>query len=102
MFALRLGMHAVDFLYLQIALGPTWKVAYGGFPKIRCTFLGGPYSKDYGLLGTTWGVPLFGESTIYGSQATLFARQSVLDLIFCKKAAPFPTSLASEAVLLHF
>ena len=36
-----------------------------GFPKIRGTFFGGPHSKDYRILGSTLGFPLFWETTIY-------------------------------------
>ena len=35
-----------------------------GFPKIRGAILGGPYNKDYSILGVYIGVPLFGETTI--------------------------------------
>ena len=34
------------------------------FPKIRGTFLGGPSNKDYCLLGSILGVPLFWETSI--------------------------------------
>ena len=32
-----------------------------GFPKIRSTLLGGPYNKDYSLLGSILGSPYFGK-----------------------------------------
>ena len=32
-----------------------------GFPKIRGTFLGGPYNKDYSILGSTLGSPYLGK-----------------------------------------
>ena len=34
-----------------------------GFPKIKGTFLGGPNSKDYSILGVYIRVPLFWETT---------------------------------------
>ena len=42
-------------------LGIARKV-YGGFPKLGVPF-GGPHSKDYSILGSTLGVPLFWETT---------------------------------------
>ena len=35
---------------------PIW-----GVPKIRGTFLGGPYNKDYSILGSRLGSPYFGR-----------------------------------------
>ena len=35
---------------------PIWK-----FPKIRGTFLGGLYNKDYSILGSLFGSPYFGK-----------------------------------------
>ena len=32
-----------------------------GFPKIGCTFLGGPYSEDYSILGSILGRTYFGN-----------------------------------------
>ena len=32
-----------------------------GFPKIRGTFLGGPYSQDYSILGSILGSPFLGK-----------------------------------------
>ena len=32
-----------------------------GFPKIRGSFLGGPYKKDYSILGSRLGSPYFGR-----------------------------------------
>ena len=32
-----------------------------GFPIIMCTFLGGPYNKDYSILGSILGSPYFGK-----------------------------------------
>ena len=34
---------------------------YGGFPKIRGTIFGGPYKKDYSILGSTLGSPYLGK-----------------------------------------
>ena len=33
------------------------KFLYGGFPKLGVPFLGGPYNKDYSILGSILGVP---------------------------------------------
>ena len=32
-----------------------------GFPNIRGTFLGGPYNKNYSILGSKLGSPYFGK-----------------------------------------
>ena len=32
-----------------------------GFPKIRGNLFGGPYNKDYSILGSILGSPYFGE-----------------------------------------
>ena len=32
-----------------------------GFPRIRGTFFGGPYNKDYSRLGSIFGSPHFGK-----------------------------------------
>ena len=32
-----------------------------GVPKIRGTFLGGPYKKDYSIMGSISGYPNFGK-----------------------------------------
>ena len=34
------------------------------FPKIRCTFFGGPYNKDYSILGSILGSPDLGKLQI--------------------------------------
>ena len=34
---------------------------YGGFPKTSSTFWGGPYHKDYSLLGSILGSPYSGN-----------------------------------------
>ena len=36
-----------------------------GLPKIWGTFLGGPYNKDYNIVGLYIGVPLFWETSKY-------------------------------------
>ena len=35
------------------------------FPKIKGTFFGGPHNKEYNILGSILGVPLFWETAIY-------------------------------------
>ena len=45
------------------------------FPKIRGTFFGGPYNKDYGILGSISGSPYLGKlpskyAVLAGSVAT--------------------------------
>ena len=32
-----------------------------GFPRIRGTLFGGPYNKDYSILGSILGSPYFGK-----------------------------------------
>ena len=32
-----------------------------GFPQLRGTFFGGPYKKDYSILGSILGYPYFGK-----------------------------------------
>ena len=34
---------------------------WGGSPKVRGTFIGGPYIKDYNILGSILGAPHVGE-----------------------------------------
>ena len=34
---------------------------YGGFPTLRGTFFGGPYNRDYNLLGSLLGSPILGN-----------------------------------------
>ena len=36
-----------------------------GFPKIRGTLLEGPYNEDCSSLGSSFGVPLFWETTTW-------------------------------------
>ena len=43
------------------------KSALRGFPKVRSTILGGPYNKDYGILGLYWGTPIWGSYHDCGS-----------------------------------
>ena len=43
------------------AKGSDYRV-YGGFPKIRVPF-GGPYNKDYSILGSILGSPYCGKLT---------------------------------------
>ena len=39
-------------------------LVFGGFPKMRGTFLGGSHHKDYSSLGSILGSPLLRETTI--------------------------------------
>ena len=40
-----------------------------GFPKIRCTLLGGPHNKEYSILGSRLGSPYFGKEP-FGSRGS--------------------------------
>ena len=40
---------------------PKWMLPFGGFPKLGGTILGGPYVKDYGILGAILVSPHFGK-----------------------------------------
>ena len=42
-----------------------------GFPEIRGTIFEGPYNKDYNILGSKLGSPLFWETTIYSPPRVL-------------------------------
>ena len=57
-----------------------------GFPKIRGTFLGLPYNKDYSIPGSTLGSPYSGQlpyvrNTMHGCHLA-FAKQVVVGKVY--------------------
>ena len=45
------------------------RTAISGFPKIRGTFWGSPFSKDCSISGSKMGLPIFWEVTISMNQS---------------------------------
>ena len=41
-------------------------------PKIRGTLFRGPHNKDYSILGSIFGVPLFWETPMWSGSAFVF------------------------------
>ena len=58
------GLRLQHVQLIRIIYSPTQPFIWG-FPKLRGTFLRGPHSKDYRILGSILGPPILGNHLVY-------------------------------------
>ena len=75
---LRVGREGEGCMICVLGAGPIWV-----FPKIRDTILGAPYNKDYSILGSILGFPLFWEITnLKNNAGSISVGQYALKMIY--------------------
>ena len=80
--------------------GGTIVIPYLGSPKIRHTFVEGPHSKDYSVLGSFLGSPYFGRLPYWDSTgAKRSCVGSVAEVVVSclKQVRPFESPYSSRA-----
>ena len=65
--------HARALEFLRPGPAETWRS-----PNTRCSFLGGPHTKDYSICGTIWGPPVMGNYHRYTSKTCIMRTEVLL------------------------